>query len=581
MHSTSTLTLQYLPFLPLTIYHLTMAATTATSRRSFETFRQAHGGSSGRQNSSDTNIRIPFHGSCSRCHHFHTNHPITFSLDTTVHTRLFCERCNHPMFGLGRVSTQNTLASVESISTFTPRACVDRLGQQQLASQVDPVPRTPGHGLLTTITERRSAAPSRSTSNIRTPTRPLSAASLAGEEAGGTDKREEFVESRASPGNTAQQGPEKQALRPQTATLKRLRTMGRRFKKRFRTKAKDWKLPRIVLQITSAPRVSRTGYPSASASRTEVSSGPEQSDNVEQLVSGTGDDTEDRHASLRARRRELTLAREGEPALPPKCECSPECPCIRGSCVVQADRAETPENISVPRYIFGPYHSSTESSNSQPSQNGAQGLDPLLYIGGHFDSPRRSSSADGSSSAADSGSRPVRLSQGSTLWGNGSSVSLRARRSLVGRASSMPVGSRAQYVTGVRTGSQTTSFNPGFSWSETARAPGSLDGGSMPGRTSHTESSQNHESSTSVASLTDPQEEEELVDGVSPSHTPMRDDDEVTPTPHSGIRLDEDSDELLPVSSDGLTSALQNLGNHDMTDHEAQPPEIQANSTSD
>lgn len=575
-----------------------MAATTDTSRRSFETFRRAHGGSNRGQDSSETNVRIPFHGSCSRCHHFHINHPFTFSVDSTVHTRLFCERCNHPMFGLGRVSTQNTLASVESISTFTPRVCVDRLRQQQQqqqqqqlqqqpALQVETAPSTPVLGPLTTITERRSSAPSRSTSNLRTPAPTLSAASLAGEEAGGNNRREESVESRASLKSTAQEGPEKQALSPQTATLRRLRMIGRRFKKRFQTKAKDWKLPRIALQIPSTPRVGMTDHPSASPSTAEVPSGQAQSDNAEQLVIGTGDDAEDRHASLRARRRESTLAREREFALPTKCECSPECPCISGSRVVQVDRAETPENISVPRYLFSPYHSSTGSSNSQPSQNSAQGVDPLLHIGGHFDSPRRSSSADGSSSAADSGSRPIRLSQGSTLWSNGSSVSLRDRRPPFHRASSMPVGSRTQYLTSVRTGSQTTSSNLGPGGSEDVRAPTSLDGRNMPRRTSHTELSRNHEassqeSSTSLANLPDPQEEDELVDGVSPtSHTPVRDGDEVTPTPHSGIRLDGDSNGLLPVSSGGLSSALQGLANRDRTDHEVQPPEFQANGTSD
>lgn len=569
-----------------------MAATTGTSCHSFGTFRRAHGGSNGGQNSSETNVRIPFHGSCSRCHHFHINHPFTFSADSAIHTRLFCERCNHPMFGLGRVSTQNTLASVESISTFTPRACVDRLGQQQQQQQQQPAthieaaPSTPGLELLTTITERRSSAPSRSTSNLRTSAPSLSAASLAGGEAGGNKRREESVESRASLKSTAQESPEKQALRPQTVTLRRLRMIGRRFKKRFQTKAKDWKLPRIALQVPSAPRVGMTDHPSRPASTTEVSSGHAQSDNAEQLVSGTRDDTEDRHASLRAQRRESTLARERELALPTKCECGPECPCNRGSRVVQVDRAETPENIAVPRYLFGPYHSSTGSSNSQPSQHGAQAVDPLLHIGDHFDSPRRSSSADGSSSAADSGSRPMRLSQGSTLWSNGSSVSLRDRRPPFGRASSMPVGIRTQHLTSIRIGSQTTSVNHGSRGPEDVGVPTSLDGRNIPRRTSHTESSRNYEassqeSSTSLANLPGPQEEDELVNGVSPtSHTPVRDGDEVTPTPYSGIRLDGDSNGLLPVNSGGLSSALQDLANRDMTDHEVHPPEFQANSTS-
>ena len=51
-----------------------------------------------------------------------------------------------------------------------------------------------------------------------------------------------------------------------------------------------------------------------------------------------------------------------------------------------------------------------------------------------------------------------------------------------------------------------------------------------------------------------------MVDEVSPaSHTPMPDGNQVTPTPHSGIRLDGDLDGVLPVGSDGLSSALQEL----------------------
>ena len=565
-----------------------MAATPGTPRRSFTTSRPSQGGSNGLQESSESNIRMPFHGSCSRCHHFHINHPFTFSLDSTVHTRLPCERCNHPMFGLGRVSTQNTLASVESGSTFTPRACVDRLvqQQQQSAPQAETAPGTSTLGLLTTITERRSPAASRSTSNIRTPTRTLSETSLSGQEAGGSVGRGEVDGDRPEPNNTPDESPEDKAFHPQTATLRRLRKIGHRFKKRFSTTRKDWKLPRIRLQITYPPNAGMTGHSSASASTTGVSSRQNQSENLDQQVSGAGDATEDRHASLRARRRELTLAKERELASARKCECGPECPCNSGSTVTQVDRADTPD-VPVPSYVFPPHHSSTGSSNSQPSPNSAHGPDPLSHIGDHFEPLRRSSSAEESSSAADSGSRRVRLSQGSTLWSNGSSISLRARRPLASRASSMPVGNRVQNLAGIRTGLQTTTLNPVSSWPDTARAQASLDNGSMPGGSSHSESFRSHEpsshqSSASLANLPGHQEEEGLVDGVSPtSHTPMREVDEITPTPRSGVRTDGNSGGVLPVGSEGLSSALQGLTNGDMTDHEAQSPETQANDASD
>lgn len=558
-----------------------MAATTNTLRRPLETFHRAHRGSNVHRNSSEPNVGIPFHGSCSRCHHFHNNHLFTFSLNSTIHTRLFCERCNHPMFGLGRVSTQTTLASVESDSAVTPGACVDQQGLQP-ASQAEPVPGTPrlGQGLLTTIAERRSPATSRSTSHIDTPA-PTLAASLAGEEP---------VESRVWPKDLAQGSPEGPALKRRTATLRRLRTIGRRFKRHFYGKPREWNLSRIGLHITitteshhDAPdpsgtplvrpivsdthRIGLTGDRSAlaSASTIEAFSGQRRSSNAEELVEGTEYNTEDRYAPLRARRRALTLVREREAESMRKCECSPECPCISGSHVVQVSRADTPENILVPEYLFPCHHSSTGSSCSQRSQIGTQGLD-FLHIGGRFDSPQRSSSVDESSSA-ESGPRRIRLSQGSTLWSNGSSVSLRARR-----ASSMPVGNRAQYLAGGRTGSHTNSSVQASGWPETARTPSSLDEGSIPRRIRRTESSRNdevpsYESSTSLANIPDPQEEEQLVDGVSPaSHTPMRDGYEVLPTPHNGI--------LLNGGSDSLSSDLQDLVNREITDHEGHSPEL-------
>ena len=500
------------------------------------------------------------------------------------------------MFGLGRVSTQNTLASVESDHTFTPGVCVDRPGSQP-ASQAEALPGTSGLGLLTTITERRSPAISRSTSRVSTPV-PTSAASLIGDEP---------VESRVPPKDAAQGNGDERASHPQTTTLRRFRKIARRFKQRFYAKPREWRLSRIGLHITLesphnspdpstlpfvAPVLSdahSTGLTgdvsaSASASTTEVSSTQKRSDNVEERASEIGDDIEDRHASLRARRRELTLAREREGLLISKCECSPECPCMNGSRVVQVDRAGTPD-IHVPRHLFPQHHSSTGSSNSQPSQLSTQGL--LSHIGEHFDSTRRSSSADESSSATESGPRRIRLSQGSTPWSNGSSVSLRARRPPIGRASSMPVGTRAHYLAGVRNGSHSNSSMPSTGWRDVARAPNLLDEGSMPGRTSHTEYSRNgevssHESSTSLANLPDPQAEEQLVDGVSPaSHISRRNGDRFTPTPHSGIRLDGYSHRVSPTGSDGLSSALQDLANGEITDRGVHSPENLANDPSD
>lgn len=573
-----------------------MAATSSNARLPFETFHSLRRESSGHRDSSEANDRIHFHGSCSRCHHFHIGPWFTFPLDSTAHTRLFCEKCNHPMFGLGRVSTQNTLASVESDYAVTPGVCVNRPGPQP-ASQPEASPGTSRLGLLTTITERRSPAISPSTSHVSTPV-PTVAASLTGGEP---------VEGRVPLKDAAQGNRDEHASHRQTTTLRRFRRIARRFKQRFYAKPREWKLPRVGLHIilesphhapdpSTLPSVApipsvRTGLTgdasaSASASSTEVSSTQNISDSAVGRISGIADDTEDRHASLRAQRRERTLARERQALLNTKCECSPECPCINGSRLVHVDRAETPENIHVPHYLFPHHHSSAGSSNSQPSQFSSQGLD-LLHIGGHFDSTRRSSSADDSSSAVESGPRRIRLSQGSIPWSNGSSVSLRARRPLIGRASSMPVGTRAHCLAGVRNGLHSNGSMPSTSWRETARAPNLVDEGSMPRRTSHTERSRNSEisspeSSTSLVNLPDPQAEEHLVDGVSPaSHTLRWNGERLSPTPHSGIRSNRHLHQVSPVGSDGLSSALQDLENGGSTDRELHSSEIPANDRTD
>ncbi|MCJ1461472.1 hypothetical protein MMC07_000069 [Pseudocyphellaria aurata] len=66
-------------------------------------------------------MEIPFHGSCPKCHHLHTNRPFTIFTDSTKHSRFQCDACQHHILGIGRASTQTTLASVESIPVQSNR----------------------------------------------------------------------------------------------------------------------------------------------------------------------------------------------------------------------------------------------------------------------------------------------------------------------------------------------------------------------------------------------------------------------------------------------------------------------------
>ena len=538
-----------------------MAATTSALRRPFVPFHRAP---QSHHDSSEANVRIPFHGSCSECHHFHNNRQFTFSLDSTVHTRLLCESCNHPMFGLGRASTQNTLASVESGFTFTPRACVDRPVQnpaveaQPSASEL--------RRLLTPITERRSPL----TSNNPTATPTLVTASPA--EASTDFRREDSIESHPLPlpkGDT-QGTPEERAVRSQTVAL-RIRMIARRLKPRLSASPK---FRRIRSKFTRAgmpmPR-----HASLSASTTEVSSSLVRTDNVEERVSATTGDTEDRYAPLRARRRELTLAREREHTLAQKCECSSDCHCITGSHVAQVGSDETPDT-NAPDDPLSQHHSSTASSNSQPSQGFGQNL-YLAHIGDHFDLSRRSSSANESSSTAESGSGRIGLNHGLTPGSNGSSVSSRARRPLFGRASSMPVGYWTHNRAGVRSGAHVDSSIPEHGRTEdsgTIGASSLVDEGDMLGHTSHSASSQNdevstHQRPTSPTNLVDPHEEEPLTNGVShANHSPGLDGDDTTPTRYRPVRADRSLDRVLPNAPDELSSALQGLSDPEATDHD-------------
>ena len=58
--------------------------------------------------STETDRGVPFHGSCSRCHHCPSNH----------RPEIFCDRCNHTMLGSEKVSSQSAFPSVKSDSTF-------------------------------------------------------------------------------------------------------------------------------------------------------------------------------------------------------------------------------------------------------------------------------------------------------------------------------------------------------------------------------------------------------------------------------------------------------------------------------
>ena len=127
----------------------------------------------------DKGIELHVHGSCPKCHHFHRYVPLAVPSDDTEATRFHCERCGHSMFGLGRTSTQDSLASVNSIPVND--GVVDPIEVSRLCSDIGPAQRSLSldtstqiasahllHEPLSAITERSSPAErSRSTSDAR------------------------------------------------------------------------------------------------------------------------------------------------------------------------------------------------------------------------------------------------------------------------------------------------------------------------------------------------------------------------------------------------------------------------------
>lgn len=171
--------------------------------------------SSGVEDNQNETIEVPYHGSCPKCHHFHTNSPFTIFTNSAKHSRFQCDACKHHILGLGRASTQTTLASVESIPVHSNRqSLISRPSNLQICVNVPPQSPSvnspispddsniPTH--LSTIAEAntlngRSRSPSYRQARLSiSPQRSISPNPLASVRDNGTSAQEQLGECRKS-----------------------------------------------------------------------------------------------------------------------------------------------------------------------------------------------------------------------------------------------------------------------------------------------------------------------------------------------------------------------------------------------
>ena len=400
---------------------------------------------------------IPFHGSCPRCHHFHIGFPFTFSLDPDEHTRLQCEHCQHKIFGLGRRSTQTTLASVESGHAFSPAVCGHHSQQQ------------PDRATDTLNTGRGRTSPSRSLSRSHSQ-EPTPGIGIYNDVQAGLDPLDSGAQ-RLSPSGFPPGQPPPQYQPAQSGTRGRMRGIRERFTRRLRPRPREWQSPRFGIRVVIQPfsvepqtsqartgtspsqensqihyesmdDIEATGTPVLSAAQAppvqRVASGASMSaatpDTASNYYNGrnnesgalAADHVKDKHSRLRAQRRKRTREMENTTR---RCECTQACSCRSESSgaskradVGSGSQTQTLSQIEVPRYLLG-----------HPPPGIAQGL-ALTHMGLHLRLDQRESSREDSSSGADSTQKGIRLSQSTLLGSNGSSNSLQGRPPLSERS---------------------------------------------------------------------------------------------------------------------------------------------------
>ncbi len=358
-------------------------------------------------------IDIPVHGSCSRCHHFHINCLVPH--DPTAHTRFSCEECGHQMFGLGRSTTQYTLASVNTGTMAIPRECVEG-HPRQAASQ----------GETVAVEDAQDASP-----HSPIPGHQLSFSANRGAESPEQPRQEHMQElGRHTMRNRLKQW----CSRPRKWSFS-IRAMVQRVSNAARgARPPAGPAPSTTnnntISTSSPPSISETPPRDPAAEASESVTRPEPYSSSHQM-NQPGQPTRER---LRILRHEKTKQRERELL---QCLCGHNCFCRNeGSASNVAHvgsefhtRSHTQrEGIRSPPPLV-PGHTTSEGSSetngSPPSQDIARETS-LFHIGVQFDE-HGPSSPDTLALTGGNSQRRSRFSQTPTIDTNGSSITLSSR----------------------------------------------------------------------------------------------------------------------------------------------------------
>ncbi|KAL8999876.1 MAG: hypothetical protein Q9169_001417 [Polycauliona sp. 2 TL-2023] len=422
------------------------------------------------------------------------------------HTRFNCDVCEHPILGIGRTSTQTTLASIET-NAAGPRSWrnePDSAPAPDCQPSGVPVQSPPlrvdtlgNSAPLSTIAEGISPVPQ--SSAVLTP-------AVSGDLRSMRSTSREWVQRDKELEVLGNKTPIANASVPTGSSSKApggpwIRQSQHRFREKIRRhlrKPRSFNISRLGLHVDVSPTPSAPGlsplpvastqlqsipdpgygYPIASIASTEpranltssvpspVRSNPVSLHSAEPaqqpaarpdpLIGRTLTSSE-RRERIRAFRREATLKRQAE--LMSRCECQSECQCRHGSVPSNAasvgpDSSE--RSIQVPMHHLHRLFGETEGSGtSEGSSRGANTESLLVGIGSHLTPEQVDGLPDQWTNVA-SDNRDVpsdRISQASTVYvrSNGSTVSLSSRRpASLGRSSTTPASIPRRSAEGLR-----------------------------------------------------------------------------------------------------------------------------------